>query len=149
MASIISRDRKFSLNPLVFSFRLNQFMNGFTENFIRKRASWDTLVISTTDSVGLISEMITANEKYKAKWTVAKIKYFDPALRITKSCCRAVPDEGTCMYLSFRATLEPIDICNSTIWFVRVPAIIDECVLCLSGCKIGISLVLTHSLFSR
>ena len=39
--------------------------------------------------------MITANEKYYAKWTAAKlfiIKCFDPTLRITKSCCKAVPD---------------------------------------------------------
>ena len=40
--------------------------------------------------------MITANEKYLAKWTAAKMfitKCFHPTLRITKSCCRAVPDD--------------------------------------------------------
>ena len=37
-----------------------------------------------------------ANEKYRAEWTAAKIliiKSFDPTLRITKFCCRAVPDD--------------------------------------------------------
>ena len=40
-----------------------------------------------------MNHMITAHEKYE---TVAKIfimKCFHPTLRITKSCCRAVPDD--------------------------------------------------------
>ena len=41
--------------------------------------------------------MITANEKYQAKWTAASAKIFvttcfDPTLQIAESCCRVVPD---------------------------------------------------------
>ena len=39
------------------------------------------------------------------------------------------------MYLSFGATLELIGICTCTVWSVGVPAIINECVLCFSACK--------------
>ena len=52
-----------------------------------------------------------ANEKYRAEWTAAKIliiKSFDPTLRITKFCCRAVPDDRfwvlndlTCTHVGF------------------------------------------------
>ena len=52
--------------------------------------SCDTFVISRR-----ISDMITANEKYQAKWTAAKmfiIKCFHLTLQIPKSCCEAVPD---------------------------------------------------------
>ena len=64
--SIISQGRKFWLNLLIWH---NQFMNSITKTFIRKKESWDTLVISRVDF------MITANEKYQAnlKWSAAKI----------------------------------------------------------------------------
>ena len=39
------------------------------------------------------------------------------------------------MHLSFRATLSPIGIFYSTIWFVGGPAIINEGVLCLGAHK--------------
>ena len=55
--------------------------------------------------------MVTANEKYQAKWTAAKmfiIKCFHPTLQISKSCCRAVPDgkfevqnDPTCTNIGF------------------------------------------------
>ena len=39
---------KIGLNPLIVSFCLNRFTNGFTKTFIRKKASLDTLAISRT-----------------------------------------------------------------------------------------------------
>ena len=57
--STISQDWNFSLNQLIISFRLHQFTNGFTKTFIRKMRAKILLW-----SVRLISDIITANEKY-------------------------------------------------------------------------------------
>ena len=59
-------------------------------------------ILDTFAYVGLILEMITAHEKFKAECKASKmfiIKYFGPTLRIRNTFCRAVLD------LSCRAIL--------------------------------------------
>ena len=80
-------DWKFSLHLLIISFRLKQFTKDFTKTFIRKMRA--EILFKGLWSVELVSDMITANEKYWAEWTAAKIFI----MQITKSCCRAVPDD--------------------------------------------------------
>ena len=87
--------RKFSLNPLIISYRLNQFTNSWV-TASPKPSSVKWRAEKLLWSVGLISDMINANEKYSAKRKAAKkfiIKCFDPTLQIKKSWCRAVPDD--------------------------------------------------------
>ena len=70
---IISQE--FSSNSLIISFRLNQFANFFTKTFIRKNASWDTLVISAIDfkhdhwSLQMTLENIRQNVRHQVFWS--------------------------------------------------------------------------------
>ena len=85
--STISQDWNFNVNPLIISFRLNQFTNGFTKTFIRK--IWAEILLwyfrhdyckwKILGKVGGCQRFI--------------VKSFDPTLWITKFCCRVVPDD--------------------------------------------------------
>ena len=67
----------------------------------------------------------------------AWLNFFSPAIDYFSPSETCFPQIlAHCMYLSLRAILEKIGICNSTVSSVGVPGIVNKCVLGLSACKI-------------
>ena len=82
---------EFCINLNIVSLKLNQFTNGFMKTFIRKKTSPDNLAICTIDFRHDLCKLEILGKVERCQ--NIHHQYFDPTLRITKSCCRAVLDD--------------------------------------------------------